>query len=433
MRLQGFCRRELGHRRFRCDTVRIVANRSRGEWAIFTIFMCAACRSRTAAVSVAPVEGGVATVASSASLDPCTDGHDEPCGEILEKSGDIPGAIRRYQAACERGDPAGCHKLASKLIATEPHQAHRIEVKNCNDQHFVESCSQLGWMKLKGVGCEADLEQAAKLLGEACTQGDWFGCTTLGVMYRDGSGVTRDYAKALSLLEPYCPKVPYACDNVGALYALGWGVPKDEAKAVSLYKLACDRTFIGGCRDLAKAYLRGHGVARDDVEGLRLLRLSCDHDHGTACYELGEAERDGLYGVTVDKRAAFEHFTTACTNAAAEGCNAAGWLAHTGDGVSQDDVRAVSFFQRACDGGNAFGCTNLGVRFAKGEGVARDALRAARLYEKACNAEQGNGCANLAMAYENGTGVAKDPALAKKLYERACAAGLASSCSHKHP
>mgnify|MGYP000400547491 CR=1 FL=1 len=59
------------------------------------------------------------------------------------------------------------------------------------------------------------------------------------------------------------PVKPGACRSLGLLYRDGAGLPRDYARAATLFRKACDGGFGAGCVDLGVAHMMGRGVARD--------------------------------------------------------------------------------------------------------------------------------------------------------------------------
>ena len=98
------------------------------------------------------------------------------------------------------------------------------------------------------MACPLAGQDAAGLYRQLCDDGDMVGCSLLGVMYRDGTGVTQDLARAASLFEQACNRsLVEGCARLGVMYANGLGVPQDVARGVSLSRQACDGGDQQGC------------------------------------------------------------------------------------------------------------------------------------------------------------------------------------------
>ena len=199
---------------------------------------------------------------------------------------------------------------------------------------------------------------------QACDSGYMPGCTNLGTMYMDGSGVPQDLGRAVSLAQQACDSgyMP-GCTNLGTMYMDGSGVAQDLVRAVSLLQQACDGGNMMGCNNLGNAYMDGSGVPQDLVRAVSLYQQACDGGQVMSCYNLGNTYMNGS-GVPQDLDRALSLFQQACDGGVLLGCNNLGFMYANGSGVIQDLVRAVSLYQQACDGGEMTGCTNLEIELA---------------------------------------------------------------------
>jgi len=86
----------------------------------------------------------------------------------------------------------------------------------------------------------------------------------LGILYYNGEGVARDYAKARDLFKKAADMGDgSAMSNLGSLYLNGQGVAQDRAKALELFKKAADMGEAIGMTNLGLVYENGLGVPRD--------------------------------------------------------------------------------------------------------------------------------------------------------------------------
>jgi hypothetical protein len=99
--------------------------------------------------------------------------------------------------------------------------------------------------KPAGVKDPAD---AAALNRKACDGGELRGCTRLGFLYEQGTGVVQDAARTAALHQKACDGGEMGgCTNLGVSYEQGTGVVQDAAKAAALYRKACDGGDRRGC------------------------------------------------------------------------------------------------------------------------------------------------------------------------------------------
>ncbi len=160
------------------------------------------------AFSFAALLGGFATTACS----------DESIDDLLVlysnafRSGDIEGAKKYVEKACQKNSEFGCYSMGALLIREEKYQ------------------------------------QAIPFLEKGCNLNSRDACVELGAIYLQGLGTEPDKAKAAGILEKSCNKDQgHACYLIGGLYKLGDGVPFDEKKAVEYFYRACKLGVPEGC------------------------------------------------------------------------------------------------------------------------------------------------------------------------------------------
>lgn len=162
-------------------------------------------------------------------------------------------------------------------------------------------------------------------LQEDCDAGDMTKCTTLGVMYSKGQGVTQDKIRAVKLYEQACnSNNTNGCFNLGYMYENGQGIGQDEIKAIQLYQKACDGNHTKGCLNLGLMYENGIGIIQDKIKATQLYQKACDGDDINGCFNLG-------------------------------------YMYDKGEGVTHDKNKAIKFYTKACDAGSDTGCFNLKI------------------------------------------------------------------------
>ena len=102
-------------------------------------------------------------------------------------------------------------------------------------------------------------------------------CTDLGVMYRRGQGVRRNYPRAAELLLRGCDGGNgLGCSNLGLMYWYGV-MPKDDRRAVALFQRGCDEGDNNGCRVLGFMYEKGQGVTKDQARAAIFYQRAREH------------------------------------------------------------------------------------------------------------------------------------------------------------
>ncbi len=153
----------------------------------------------------------------------------------------------------------------------------------------------LGNLYRSGTGLPRDVAKALHWYRRAAEQGHAAGQYELGVMYESGVGVKGDVPEALVWLgkagaQGYAP----AQNRIGLIYERGRGVPADIGKAVRWYRQAARQDFAPGQANLGRLYLRGLGVPRDTGRAAELLRRAAAQRDPDALFQLGWMHEKGV-------------------------------------------------------------------------------------------------------------------------------------------
>lgn len=149
----------------------------------------------------------------------------------------------------------------------------------------------LGVLLLKGMGCQADEDEAQR----------WFQKALAGFQQTAATG----------------KKPAYFQYRVGKMYAMGYGTKQDYLEAALWYERATRHDkYPFAAYALGYLYLRGQGVERDEERALELFLTAAEHDkqpNAYAMYELGKMYRKGI-GTEIDETKA-EHWEKLAYNA----------------------------------------------------------------------------------------------------------------------
>jgi TPR repeat protein len=98
-----------------------------------------------------------------------------------------------------------------------------------------------------------------------------------GDAYRDGRGVARNYALALSWYRKAADAFDArAMADVGVMYAEGWGVTKDPIEAAKWFHKGFLRGDGIAAFNLGKVYAGGQGVSKDEAQAAMCFRVALD-------------------------------------------------------------------------------------------------------------------------------------------------------------
>jgi len=111
----------------------------------------------------------------------------------------------------------------------------------------------------------------------------------LGFVYREGKGVTQDYAEAAKWWRKAAEKgyAPAQCE-LGLAYYYGLGVNLDYAEAVKWYRKAVEQGNAAAMCCLGVCYRTGNGVPRDRAEAVNWYRKAAKAGSTTAQDNLRE-------------------------------------------------------------------------------------------------------------------------------------------------
>jgi TPR repeat protein len=283
----------------------------------------------------------------------------------------------------------------------------------------AEECFEKG----KNYYESKDYAEAYKWFSKAADQGSAKGINGLGLLYKNGHGVTKDINKAIELYRKSA-EMGYASAqrNIGIAYQYGQGVQKDYVKAVEWYKKAAEQGHADAQNNLGIMYAKGYGISKNDEEALKWYRKAAEQGVPDAQYNIGLAFEDGL-GVSKDYTKAIEWYKKAADQGYAKAQNVLGYMYEHGYGVDKNYDEALKWYHKAAQQGNATAQCNIGLAYANGRGVQKDYAEAAKWYRKA--AEKGHIRAQslLGYLYLNGYGVNKDYTEALKWSRKAAEQG----------
>jgi len=369
---------------------------------------------------------------------------------------DLPLATATYRKACAMGSDTSCARIgASRLEATASavYPARLVDAirNSCTKLKFGGACMELGALYITGNGVAVDEATGLTALDGACTSGELWACSNLGIQL----GRQKDSAElALTLLDKVCKAgIAHACLHMGLALDEGSHLPRDAARAAKLLEKACDLGHALACSSAGRMYDAGSGVTKDPKRALQLFRKSCAGLAATGCVELG-LRTDGERGGPADHKVAIDAYTTACDRGHANGCAGLGIMLHKGNGIARDPVRARALYVRACDKKSGAACNNLGVLWRSGEGGGKDEAKANDLFKRGCEhgngaacinhanaidsrapledsctkAEEANACAELGRWLVQGTHGAVDRQRGLTLLDKACKDGVKAAC-----
>lgn len=172
--------------------------------------------------------------------------------------------------ACRQGSPG----------PGKPHDTSTgsvtVDERACLDMHDDVACRRAA---LAAIGAHEDA-RALRLAARACDHGHLLSCKTLGWLYENGRGTTRDPVRARVLYARACDGGELSsCKSLGLLLDLGLGGAVDRRRAAELYARACVVGELDACNNLANLYATGDGIPRDPSRAATLYQHVCTARH----------------------------------------------------------------------------------------------------------------------------------------------------------
>ena len=152
---------------------------------------------------------------------------------------------------------------------------------------FAQDPSKMSVDEMYSKGLEydkaGDAKSAAEWFTKAAEKGSPSAQFNLGVCYRNGKGVEKNYTEAMKWYKKAAAQGhANAKAHIGYLYVNGLGVDKNFDEAWKWYKQAAEsgsamaQTWIGGM------YYLGQGVAKNEEEGIKWIRKAADQGYTPA-------------------------------------------------------------------------------------------------------------------------------------------------------
>ena len=323
-----------------------------------------------------------------------------------------------------------CYEKGKKNYESKDYAEAYKWFKQAADQGNAKGQNGLGLLYKNGYGVTKDYNEALKWYHKAVDQDYASAQNNLGTMYENGNGVLKDYKEAAKWYRKAAEQGhARAQNNLGRLFRDGKGVAKDYNEALKWFKLSADQNYVSAQNNLGSLYRDGKGVAKDYNEALKWYRKAAEQNYSTGQANLGYMYENG-YGVDKDYTEALKWYRKSAEQNDSWAMNKIGLLYENGKGVGKDYSEAAKWYRKGAEQNYAEAQNNLGCLYRDGLGVIQDYAEAVKWYRKAT--DQGNLDAQVSLGwmYENGYGVKKDAAEAVRLYLSAAEKGNAVAQSN---
>ncbi len=284
-------------------------------------------------------------------------------------------AKHAYEKACRLGNADGCIRAAG------------FAIDNKVIAHFNGRACKL--RDARGCNAKPPLSLSLLRLTRSCVAGNRTACKIRGRLVATNQIQTSSERLRLAYLEAGCRYLePASCSAVGVMYRDGNGVSRNIQRAYDAFHRACDHGDTSSCRALGTLYetqaSAGRSISkRNSGHTVVAYRGACRNGDTIACLRFAQALKIGD-GVARDRAAAASIFENCCAHGESRGCIAAAKMYRQGWGVAFNPMKAAKLLHKGCSVGDATACRELATQYSNGRGVKRDSRKADALLARAC-------------------------------------------------
>ncbi|MCR5674979.1 MAG: tetratricopeptide repeat protein [Lachnospiraceae bacterium] len=248
---------------------------------------------------------------------------------------------------------------------------------------------RMGLLYVYGRGVKTDWNTAAELFNMACKNGDPDGLAGLGQMYKEA----KDYKNAVACFQKGMEyKSAPAINGMGVMYYNGTGVTKDSSKAVKLFKEAAQKGNFNSMRNVGLCYENGEGVEKSGNSAYHYYKLAAENGWYQCYMDMArlykEVEKNNQKALNCYEKAADLGYVPAMARL--------GNMYYSGkDIVYQNYDKAKAYYEIAADKNDPDSMNNLGVMYYNGYGVKKDLKQAQYWFKQASLAGSEKGTSNL--------------------------------------
>ena len=296
-----------------------------------------------------------------------------------------------------------------------------------DERGIPEAKFYLGRMYQAGYGLDKDLDKARALVIAASENGVDDAMLFLAASYLNGSLGEKSSEKALEIYRKGAGRADGRVYQLalGGLYEAGSGVEKDYSKALFWYDKAVSNGEVSAYNKLGFFHERGMGVPVDEEKALGFYKRGAEAGVAVSMYNVAQM-LDGGKGVSApDKPGAARWLHKAALSGMALAQLELSKRYITGEGLMQDSIAAAAWLERAAVGGSSDAQLQLAQLLEGGEGFPRSLPRAARWYQAAAVAGKPEAMFRMGQLYEEGIGTQVNRVKAMGYYSGADKVGYA--------
>jgi len=260
--------------------------------------------------------------------------------------------------------------------------------------NYPPSQYSLGLLYKDGTGVKVDKIEAARLIKQSAKEGYAPAAVYLAYLYYSGDGVERDYDKAFEFSEKTANLgFSGAQYLLGLMYYNGLSVKEDKKLAAIWYKKAAEQGNVCAQFDLGVMFAEGDGVDLDKKTAALWLDKAARQDH--TCAQIALAD---IYEKREDRR-------------------------------FDNSIKAIALYIKAAKQGDPWAMFRLSMIYLEGKLVKSDVVEARKWLKLAAEAVEDDSCTinDVAQAYLQRESELYNPSIAVKLLIKAADNGVSDS------
>jgi TPR repeat protein len=192
-----------------------------------------------------------------------------------ERFGERSPGRQRINAANESAGDAAPDTEAPEYVRVSPAELSVIQKRAALGRPVA--MNRLGVAYREGLGVERNYAQAAKWFRDAAEVGYPPAMQNLATLYRDGKGVPRSDVEAIAWYRKAAAKGnPQAINAMGFMTMKGRGLPADDTAAVEWFRLGAQRGEKAAMFNLAFMLEHGRGAAKDPATAEQWYRRAAE-------------------------------------------------------------------------------------------------------------------------------------------------------------
>jgi TPR repeat protein len=331
----------------------------------------------------------------------------------------LDAAITAVHSMIDAGDAEAAFRLGRYYHKESAEPDYALALKYYHiavEKHHAWATNNLGMLYRDGLGVTQDDKKAYEYFQVAAGLNNQWSYVDLAHMNFDGRGVPANADKGIAWLEEGRRNSCTRClIEEAAIYHSGsYGVQADGDKAVALLNSAAALGDSHAKLILAELHIVGDAVPQSSKAAFQILKTLSDDGDSEASTLLGELSSDDKI-----RDFLFESRLGGVRNRPAD----------LSEAFPQDSARAIHYWERAGEQGSCQSWIDLSSIFDRGIGVGTDHQRAAAYVERAARCDPPNSFYlwKLGKRFYDANGVTRDCEAAEKLFKRSLDHGFADA------